>query len=107
MLGVPLIPLSKSNVTVLHLTRKGPAITKLILYIDENIFNGLNDCIDIGGPYYTFLLGFLEILAVLNLVIHKDQKAAELLFKTILITSGGGAVIFGILFSPTLIAVYG
>ena len=54
-----------------------------------------------------FLLGFLEILAVLNLVIHKDQKAAELLFKTILITSGGGAVIFGILFSPTLIAVYG
>ena len=54
-----------------------------------------------------FLLGFLEIIAVLNLVIHKDQKAAELLFKTILITSGGGAVIFGILFSPTLITIYG
>jgi 1,4-dihydroxy-2-naphthoate octaprenyltransferase len=54
-----------------------------------------------------FLLGFLEVLAVINLLIRKDQESASLLFKTILITSGGGAVIFGILFSPTLISVYG
>jgi 4-hydroxybenzoate polyprenyltransferase len=53
-----------------------------------------------------FILGLLEIIAVLNLLKRQDQEGALLLFKTIIITSGGGAVIFGLLYSPTLLLAY-
>jgi hypothetical protein len=53
-----------------------------------------------------FLLGLIELISVINLLKRKDHEAASLLFKTVIITSGGGAVIFGILYSPILIATY-
>ncbi len=53
-----------------------------------------------------FILGVIEIIAISNLLIRKDQEGALLLFKTIIITSGGGAVIFGLLYSPILLTAY-
>lgn len=53
-----------------------------------------------------FILGLIEIIAIINLLKRKDQEAASLLYKTIIITSGGGAVIFGLLYSPILVTTY-
>jgi 4-hydroxybenzoate polyprenyltransferase len=52
------------------------------------------------------LFGLLEFIAVLNLLNQKDQQSVQLLYKTVVITSGGGAVIFGLLYSPILIDTY-
>ncbi len=54
-----------------------------------------------------FILGIIEIIAVYNLLSRQDQEGALLLYRTIIITSGGGAVIFGLLYSPALLVAYG
>ncbi|MHA1945280.1 MAG: UbiA family prenyltransferase [Candidatus Hodarchaeales archaeon] len=53
-----------------------------------------------------FVLGFIELLAVYNLLRRQTWEASLLLLKIILITSSGGGVIFGLLYSPTLILAY-
>ncbi len=58
------------------------------------------------SSWLPFILGLIEFIAVINLLKRKDQEAASLLYKTIIVTSGGGAVIFGLLYSPFLIAAY-
>jgi 1,4-dihydroxy-2-naphthoate octaprenyltransferase len=53
-----------------------------------------------------FILGIIEIIAVYNLLCRQDQEGSLLLYRTIIITSGGGAVIFGLLYSPALLVAY-
>ncbi|MCK4847544.1 MAG: UbiA family prenyltransferase [Candidatus Heimdallarchaeota archaeon] len=53
-----------------------------------------------------FILGAIELLAVYNLLHRQTWESSLLLLKIIIITSSGGGVIFGLLYSPTLISAY-
>ncbi len=87
----------------IHLTA-GVVLARVFLLIVLNL-HLMN--IDLLIPHWTpFILGLLEIIAVYNLLKRQDQEGALLLFKTIIITSGGGAVLFGLLYSPTLLQAY-
>jgi len=99
------------NTTAVFLGRRratyltaGVVLTRVVLLISLNL-TLMNNGVLI--PHITpFILGLLEIIAVLNLLKRKDHEGASLLFKTIVITSGGGAVLFGLLYSPTLLSAY-
>jgi len=53
-----------------------------------------------------FVLGAIELLAVYNLLRRQTWESSLLLLKIVIITSSGGGVIFGLLYSPTLISAY-
>ncbi len=53
-----------------------------------------------------FVLGAIELIAVYNLLHRQTWDASLLLLKIVIITSSGGGVIFGLLYSPTLITAY-
>jgi 4-hydroxybenzoate polyprenyltransferase len=53
-----------------------------------------------------FVLGIIELIAVYNLLYRQTWESSLLLLKIIMITSSGGGVIFGLLYSPTLISAY-
>ena len=53
-----------------------------------------------------FVLGVIELIAVYNLLHRQTWGASLLLLKIVIITSSGGGVIFGLLYSPTLISAY-
>ena len=49
---------------------------------------------------FPFFLGALEIVLAINLICKKDHKSVELLWKTVILTSIIGGIIFGLLYNP-------
>ncbi len=82
----------------------GVVLVRVLLLVLLNIYLMNNNLLI--ANWTPFLLGIIEIVAVFNLLRRQDQEGALLLYRTIMITSGGGAVIFGLLYSPTLLATY-
>ena len=56
--------------------------------------------------FMPFIFGVIEIIVASNLASKKNRNAADILMKSIISTSSGGAILFGILYSPILISVY-
>jgi 1,4-dihydroxy-2-naphthoate octaprenyltransferase len=48
-----------------------------------------------------FILGGIELVLAFNLLWRKDQSAVELLWKTVIITSIIGGIVFGFLYTPS------
>jgi 4-hydroxybenzoate polyprenyltransferase len=53
------------------------------------------------GSIIPFILGGIELVLAFNLLWRKDQSAVELLWKTVIITSIIGGIVFGFLYTPS------